>query len=192
MTGHGTGRIRADGCRRGAVVVVPRLAHPPPRRPDRDYRPPCWMPAAAPGGFLTALRAHRPDLRATGVEWAAMAARARAKSAAPVARGSVNALPFASARFGAAVSADVLCHGAVDPVLTLAELRRVLRPRGRLVVKMADRYSQPPSSEYRHGATSAEAVVARSGTRAPSGPAPQACRTEYDGCPVASGPDQPG
>ena len=72
-----------------------------------------------------------------GVEWSeAAASRAAAKSAAPVARGSVNALPFANASFGAVVAADVLCHGAVDPAQALAEMKRVLRPGGRLIVNM--------------------------------------------------------
>ena len=62
--------------------------------------------------------------------------RAAAKSGAPVARGSVNALPFADASFDAAIAADVLCHRAVEPAPALAELRRVLRPGGRLVVNM--------------------------------------------------------
>jgi len=89
------------------------------------------------GGLLAALRAARPDLDLAGLEWAPeAAARARAKSAAPVARGSVNALPFAHAAFDAAVTADVLCHGAVDPAAALADLHRVLRPGGLLVVNM--------------------------------------------------------
>jgi len=86
------------------------------------------------GGFLAALGRHRPDLSRCGVEWdQAAASRARQKSASAVARGSVNALPFADASFDAAVSADVLCHEAVDPAAALAELRRVLRPGGRRV-----------------------------------------------------------
>ena len=89
------------------------------------------------GGLLTVLRASRPDLDLVGLEWAdAAARRAREKSGAAIVRGSVNALPFASAGFDGVVSADVLCHRAVDPGTALAELLRVLRPGGRLVVNM--------------------------------------------------------
>jgi SAM-dependent methyltransferase len=89
------------------------------------------------GGLLARLRAERPDLRTVGVEWAERAsARAAAKSGAPVARGSVNALPFADACFDAAIAADLLCHGGVEPAPALAELRRVLRPGGILLVNM--------------------------------------------------------
>jgi SAM-dependent methyltransferase len=89
------------------------------------------------GGLLHRLRAGRPDLHLVGVEWAEAASRrAAAKSGVPIARGSVNALPFADARFDAVIAADLLCHRAVDPDHALAELRRVLRPGGRLVVNM--------------------------------------------------------
>ena len=89
------------------------------------------------GGFLAAVKARRPDLRAIGIEYAEQAAlRARTKARTPVARGSVNALPFADNSFDAAVSADVLCHGAVDPARALRELCRTLRPGGRLIVNM--------------------------------------------------------
>jgi SAM-dependent methyltransferase len=89
------------------------------------------------GGFLAAVRTNRPDLRLFGVEWAEAAAkRASAKSGARIVRGSVNELPFAEASFDIAVSADVLCHGSVDPSKALGELRRVLRPGGRVVINM--------------------------------------------------------
>jgi SAM-dependent methyltransferase len=89
------------------------------------------------GGLLAALRWQRPELSLFGVEWDHKAAcRAREKSMAAVTRGSVNALPFANDRFDAVIAADVLCHAAVDPAAGLAELRRVLRPGGRLVVNM--------------------------------------------------------
>jgi SAM-dependent methyltransferase len=89
------------------------------------------------GGFLAMLRTQRPDLTRFGLEWDDTAApRARTKSGASVTRGSVNALPFADDAFDAAVSADVLCHAAVDPLASLSELKRVLRPGGRLVINM--------------------------------------------------------
>jgi SAM-dependent methyltransferase len=89
------------------------------------------------GGFLTYLRARRPDLLTIGAEWSPQAAaRAHRKSAVPVVRASVNALPFATASFHAAIAADVLCHAAVEPFGALAELHRVLRPNGRLVLNM--------------------------------------------------------
>jgi SAM-dependent methyltransferase len=89
------------------------------------------------GGFLAMLAHRRPDLECVGVEWNQdAAARAEQKSGASVVRGSVNALPFADASFDAAVSADVLCHAAVDPLAALPELQRVLRPGGRLVINL--------------------------------------------------------
>ena len=89
------------------------------------------------GGLLARLGLDRPDLRRVGVEYAPEAAqRAAEKSGACVAVGSVNALPFEDGTFDAVVSADVLCHAAVEPAVALAEMKRVLRPRGRLVVNM--------------------------------------------------------
>jgi len=89
------------------------------------------------GGFLATLRAQRPDLIRFGLDFNHVAAvRTRIKSAAAVAAGSVNALPFADNSFDAAVSADVLCHAAVDTAAALDELKRVLRPGGRLAVNM--------------------------------------------------------
>jgi len=89
------------------------------------------------GGLLARIRGERPDLRPIGLEWVHGASRrAAAKSATPVVCASVNAMPFADASFDAAVAADVLCHRAIDPALALAELRRVLRPAGRLIVNM--------------------------------------------------------
>lgn len=86
------------------------------------------------GGLLARLPATRA---AIGLEWHAEAAAiAAGKSAHRIVRGSVNALPFAAASFGTVVTADVLCHAAVEPPEALAEFRRVLRPGGRLIVNM--------------------------------------------------------
>ncbi len=88
------------------------------------------------GGLLMAL-ADRSGMDLIGVEASAPAAqRAREKSGALVVRGTINALPFAAGSFDAAAATDVLCHAAVDPAAALQELRRVLRPGGRLVVNM--------------------------------------------------------
>ena len=89
------------------------------------------------GGLLACLARCRPDLALAGIEWDGPAAnRARHKSLADVVRGSVNALPFADRVFDVAITADVLCHRAVDVPRALGELARVLRPGGRLVVNL--------------------------------------------------------
>lgn len=103
------------------------------------------------GGLLTRLRAEIPGLGLQGLGlsgleyFPAAAARARAKAGVPVAVGSVNALPFADASFGAVVSLDVLCHAAVAPAGALAELARVLAPGGLLVLNL-------PAFDWLHSA----------------------------------------
>jgi SAM-dependent methyltransferase len=102
----------------------------------RDVRGAVLDAGCGTGGLLGRL-GDQPGLARIGLEWHAEATqRAAAKSGAPVARGSINALPFADALFDAAIAADVLCHRAVEPASALAELRRVLRPGGMLVVNM--------------------------------------------------------
>ncbi len=89
------------------------------------------------GGFLARLRAEQPGIAAEGLEFHPPAAdRARAKAGVPVTVGSVNAMPFADASFGAVVSLDVLCHAGVEPADALAEMARVLAPGGLLVLNL--------------------------------------------------------
>ena len=110
------------------------------------------------GGFLRKLALARPDLELVGLEWdAAAAARACAKAACPVARGSVNAPAFADGSFDAVVSADVLCHQSVVPAVALAELHRVLRPGGLLVLNL-------PAYEWLRSAHDARVRTARRST----------------------------
>ena len=89
------------------------------------------------GGFLAALTASRPACTLFGLEWHEPAAAiAAAKSGRPIACGSINTLPFAANSFGTVITADVLCHAAVEPMTALTEIYRVLRPNGRLIVNM--------------------------------------------------------
>jgi SAM-dependent methyltransferase len=89
------------------------------------------------GGLLRRLAARWPGRALAGLEYnPEAAARAHAKSGASIAAGDANALPFGTARFGALVSVDVLCHRGVDEALTLAEFRRVLAPGGVLVLNL--------------------------------------------------------
>lgn len=86
------------------------------------------------GGFLARLN---PGAAAMGLEYhAAAASLARQKSGHPIARGSIDTLPFADRSFATVVTADVLCHAAVTPMRALAEIRRVLIPGGRVIVNM--------------------------------------------------------
>jgi len=86
------------------------------------------------GGFLARVP---PALTPVGMDYhAPAAARAARKAGAPAVAGSINALPFADESFGVAVSADVLSHAAAEPAAAAAELFRVLRPGGRLVLNL--------------------------------------------------------
>jgi SAM-dependent methyltransferase len=88
------------------------------------------------GGFLRALAGKRPDLALVGCEYDSYAASLARRKGVAVAVGNVHGLPFADRQFDAVVSADVLCHDGVVPAPALAEMRRVLRPGGVLVVNM--------------------------------------------------------
>jgi SAM-dependent methyltransferase len=89
------------------------------------------------GGFLAKLRAVQPRARLFGLDYVhAAARRAAGKARARVASGTINSLPFADGAFDAVVSLDVLGQGAVEPVQALAELHRVLRPGGLLLLNL--------------------------------------------------------
>lgn len=94
------------------------------------------------GGLLARLAALRPDLDLQGLEYDAEAA-ALARGKLPPGRdpgklqvGSVNAMPYRDGQFDVIVSADVLCHAAVDEPAALAEFLRCLTPGGTLLVNL--------------------------------------------------------
>lgn len=122
--------------------------------PSRDAAP-VLDAGCGTGGFLMRLRRARPSIHAIGLEYMPIAAaRARAKAGVPVAVGSVNAIPFADAAFGALVNLDVLCHSAAEPDRALAEFRRVLRPGGMLVLNL-------PAFQWLHSAHDIRVHTAR-------------------------------
>ena len=89
------------------------------------------------GGLLARIAAEYPQRGAIGLEADGSAcARAGAKSGRPVCTGSVDALPFAAAAFGAIFSADVLCHRGVDERAALAQFHRCLSQKGLLILNL--------------------------------------------------------
>jgi SAM-dependent methyltransferase len=87
------------------------------------------------GGNLAVLdRGHK----VTGIDRSRLAlALARTKSRSPLTCGSVLELPFRSGCFDAVLSTDVIYHREVeDDVAALREMRRVLKPGGRLAVNV--------------------------------------------------------
>lgn len=88
------------------------------------------------GGFLARWSAlGGAEAPMVGLDYAPIACR-HARQRGMVAGGSITHLPFADASLAAIVSADVLCHGAVDPVAALAECHRCLRPGGYLLLNL--------------------------------------------------------
>jgi SAM-dependent methyltransferase len=89
------------------------------------------------GGLLAVLRHDFPDAAVFGLERDSFAAGlARDRGGAPVTQGAVERMPFREEAFDAVYSADVLCHRGVDPDRALAEIRRCLRPGGRLALNL--------------------------------------------------------
>lgn len=89
------------------------------------------------GGMLSRIRSQRPDLDTQGVDAAERAVwHCQARGLREVTLHEVEALPFADDTFDAVLSLDVLYHAQVDERRALAEMRRVLRPGGLLVMNL--------------------------------------------------------
>lgn len=88
------------------------------------------------GGLMRRLQPLHPAWQWTGVDIAREACElARQRTTAEVIEGALESLPFAAGHFDAVVSADVLYHIGDDQA-ALAELARVLRPGGWLIVNV--------------------------------------------------------
>ena len=143
--GLGKGRVYPATAARALVNPLRRLIHPPARlarrlAPQPDAR--ILEVGPGPGWFSPALaetvpdgRLHLVDLQAEMLEFAT----ARLEDAdTDVGRidatvGDACALPFEDATFDAAFASAVLGE-TPDPARALAEIARVLRPGGRLLV----------------------------------------------------------
>lgn len=90
-----------------------------------------------PGRYLRRLLAVRPELRCLGIDVSIGMLRAVDDTPARLAVGSAAALPLRAAAADAALAMHMLYH-LPEPQAGLAELRRVLRPGGRLVVSTND------------------------------------------------------
>jgi ubiquinone/menaquinone biosynthesis C-methylase UbiE len=85
-------------------------------------------------GTANNLVAYPPQTTVVGVdESPSMLDRARRKTSAPLARADAMRLPFSDASFDTVSAALVFCS-IPDPTAALAEVRRVLRPGGRLLL----------------------------------------------------------
>ncbi len=89
------------------------------------------------GGMLEFLKRQFCDLDGAGVDAAQEAVRhCHQRGLSTVQLASVEALPYADAAFDVVLSLDVLYHAGVIEKRALAEMGRVLRPDGLLVVNL--------------------------------------------------------
>jgi SAM-dependent methyltransferase len=103
---------------------------------ERGLRPPARILDAGcgAGGGLQWLSAFGA---VTGVDVHPLAVRYASQNSARVARASIQALPFPDQAFDLVTSFEVLYHlDVTDDAAALRELARVLRPQGRLLVRV--------------------------------------------------------
>lgn len=90
------------------------------------------------GGLILAMRAGHPARRYHGIDFMPLAcdlARNRCGPTVDIREASITELPFADESFDAVVSADVICQ-IEEPATAMAELFRVLRPGGRVLINV--------------------------------------------------------
>jgi len=89
------------------------------------------------GGMLAFLSVRKADVELTGVDAAEQAVRCcHRRGLSTVQKGRVEALPFADSSLDAVLCMDVLYHAGVDEQQALAEMGRVLRPQGLLLLNL--------------------------------------------------------
>jgi SAM-dependent methyltransferase len=89
------------------------------------------------GGMLAFLRENCPHLDLDGIDASELAVRhCLTRGLKQVRHGSVHSLPFANDTFDVVLSLDVLYHSGVEQECALAEMRRVLRPGGHLLLNL--------------------------------------------------------
>ncbi len=115
------------------ALFVGALARSLPGGPQRLLDAGCGT-----GGLLESIGKRFPRARRFGFDLSPHALRlAPARASAPLARASIEQVPFRDASFDAVVSADVLYHRAVaDDAAALRELARVTRPGGVVLLNL--------------------------------------------------------
>ena len=112
-------------------LVLNALTH---RLPPRGY---VLDAGCGTGGLLAFLRDNVRHLDITGIDASEHAVRqCHERGLNTVSHDSVHALPFADEEFDAVLSMDVLYHADVEENLALAEMSRVLRPGGVLLLNL--------------------------------------------------------
>lgn len=90
------------------------------------------------GRNLRFLRGRYPEGQVSGLDFSVVALRhCRERGLEGLVQGSVSTLPFAKESFDLVTSFDVLTAGSVDEEAAFGELARVLRPGGRLLLRVA-------------------------------------------------------
>lgn len=87
------------------------------------------------GGLMATLQAAGCDVHGIDISPAAIH-HCQQRGLSKVQLSNVHSLPFPDASFDAVISLDVLYHQGVDEELALAEMKRVLKPGGRLILNL--------------------------------------------------------